>query len=103
MTFCISRRNSGVVIDPLEKRNLSELSIPSQPDVGVKSGTLSPGLQMSAMRKEAALPNTTMSSREFAPNLLAPCTDAQAASPAANKPGTIASGSSFVGLTTSPL
>lgn len=39
----------------------------------------------------AALPNTTISNKELAPNLLAPCTEAQATSPAANNPGTILS------------
>lgn len=47
-----------------------------------------------------ARPKTTMSSRELAPSLLAPCTDAEAASPHASKPGTTALGSSLVGLTT---
>lgn len=37
----------------------------------------------------AALPKTTISNKEFAPKRLAPCTDAHAASPAANNPGTI--------------
>lgn len=43
-----------------------------------------------------------MGRRRCSPNLLAPCTDAQAASPAANSPGTIALGFSAVGLSTSP-
>jgi len=58
------------------------------------------------MRKAHALPNTTMSRRELAPRRFAPCTEAQAASPAAKSPGTIASWSvtlpsaSFLGLIT---
>ena len=35
----------------------------------------------------ARLPNTTMSSSELVPSRLAPCTDTQAHSPAANSPG----------------
>ena len=35
---------------------------------------------------EHAFPNTTISNNEFAPNLLAPCTELEAASPAAHKP-----------------
>ena len=35
----------------------------------------------------ALLPKITKSKREFAPSLLAPWTDAQAASPQANRPG----------------
>lgn len=39
---------------------------------------------------------------KYSPSLLAPCTEAQAASPAANSPGTIALGFSAVGISTSP-
>lgn len=48
-----------------------------------------PGLQDSAMLSAHARPKTTRSRSEFAPSLLAPCTDAQAASPHAYRPGTI--------------
>ena len=51
-----------------------------------------PGLAISLMRFAHARPNTTMSSSELAPRRLAPCTDAHAASPAANRPGTTWSG-----------
>lgn len=73
-----------------------------------------PGLIFSFTVLAAALPNTTISNKELAPNLLAPCTEAQAASlfiffknviiyyqncliliffnyPAANNPGTTTS------------
>jgi len=48
----------------------------------------SPGFAISAMRLAQALPKTTMSSRELAPRRLAPWTEAEAASPAAKRPGT---------------
>ena len=57
----------------------------------------------SQMVMPQARPNTTMSRSELAPRRLAPCTDAQAASPAAYSPGTMALGSSLVGFTTWPL
>lgn len=47
------------------------------------SGMQSPGLLCSAMVLAHALPNTTESSKELAPNLLAPCTLWQAHSPQA--------------------
>lgn len=47
-----------------------------------------PGLQDSAMPSAHARPKTTRSRSEFAPSRLAPCTDAQAASPHAYRPGT---------------
>jgi hypothetical protein len=65
------------------------LPIVSSPAFFGKSGYFYPGLYNSAVFKAAALPKTTMSNKELAPNLFAPCTDAQAASPAAINPGTI--------------
>ena len=58
---------------------------------GVRSITAAPGLSVSAIVWAQALPNTTKSSKEFAPKRLAPWTDAHAASPQAYKPGTILS------------
>lgn len=55
---------------------------------GVSSITASPGLSVSAIVWAHALPNTTKSSKEFAPKRLAPWTDAHAASPQAYRPGT---------------
>jgi len=45
-------------------------------------GSGSPGLLFSAMVLAHARPNTTRSSSELAPSLLAPCTETQADSPA---------------------
>jgi len=59
-----------------------------------------PGLWISATLLAQALPKTTMSRREFAPSRFAPWTEAQAASPAAIKPGTTVSGSSPLIVTT---
>ena len=50
-----------------------------------------------------AFPKTIRSINELVPNLLAPCTDTQAASPTANNPSQILSGLSSVGLKTSVL
>lgn len=52
------------------------------------SGIGSPGLLVEAMWLAHARPKTTRSSSELAPSRLAPCTDTQAASPAAYSPGT---------------
>ncbi len=43
----------------------------------------------SAMARPPRRPNTTMSSRELVPSRLAPCTDTQAHSPAAYRPGKV--------------
>lgn len=52
-------------------------------------GWIWPGLHNDLVVKAAALPNTTISKSEFAPSRFAPCTEAQAAYPAANNPGII--------------
>lgn len=59
------------------------------------SGMDSDGLWNFEMKLAHARPNTTRSSKELAPSLLAPCTDAQADSPAAHNPGTTSSFPSF--------
>lgn len=51
-------------------------------------GRCIPGLQDSAILRAHARPKTTRSKSEFAPRRLAPCTEAQAASPQAYRPGT---------------
>mmetsp|Transcript_22014 Transcript_22014/g.62561 ORF Transcript_22014/g.62561 Transcript_22014/m.62561 type:complete len:210 (-) Transcript_22014:1124-1753(-) len=102
MHFCILRRRSAVLVLPLALRILSRLEIDCSPASEASGLLLSPGLAMSAMRFAQARPNTTMSRSELAPRRLAPCTDAHAASPAAKRPGTTRSGSSLVGLSTSP-
>lgn len=62
-------------------------------------GSLSPGLLSSHIKLAHARPKTTKSNKEFAPSLLAPCTDAHAASPAAHSPSTTTS-SPFTTLST---
>ncbi len=80
---------SAVDLLPLENLNLSNLARVFCPASFGKSGWVSPGLHKSLIVKAAALPKTTMSNNELAPKRLAPWTEAQAASPAANNPGTI--------------
>ena len=59
------------------------------------SGMDSDGLWNFEIKLAHARPNTTKSSKELAPSLLAPCTDAHADSPAAHNPGTTSSFPSF--------
>ena len=59
------------------------------------SGRASVGLLNLAMKLAQARPKTTRSSKELAPSLLAPWTEAHADSPAAQRPGTISSLPSF--------
>jgi len=63
----------------------------SSPAFFGKSGYFSPGFIISLIVKAAALPKITKSNKEFAPSLLAPCTDAEADSPAENNPSIILS------------
>ena len=102
MAFCMSSRMDAVERAPPAWRSLSRLAIDASPASLGSSGCAAPGLAISAMRSAVARPKTTMSSSELAPRRLAPCTDAHAASPAANRPGTMASGLPAVGLITSP-
>jgi hypothetical protein len=60
--------------------------------LGGAVGDGAPGLMVSAQRLATARPNTTRSSSELEPRRLAPCTDTQAASPMASRPGTMVSG-----------
>ena len=64
---------------------------------GVFGSTIPPA------RMAAARPNTTRSISELDPKRLAPCTEAQPASPTAIRPGTIAFGSVAVGFRTCPV
>jgi hypothetical protein len=91
---------SAIELVPLENLNLSSLSRVSIPAFLGNSGYLSPGFMTSPTVKAAALPKTTKSNKELAPNLLAPCTDAQAASPQLNKPGTTLSDPSLSNVRT---
>ena len=128
ITFCISILISAVALSPLAYLRLSRSATDCRPAEGGSTGWVSPGLDISTMRitinrflrldqicmigrevyipairRAQARPKTTISSKELAPSLFAPCTDAHAASPAANKPGTIVSGFSGEGLKTSPI
>mmetsp|Transcript_23863 Transcript_23863/g.51455 ORF Transcript_23863/g.51455 Transcript_23863/m.51455 type:complete len:207 (-) Transcript_23863:1161-1781(-) len=102
ITCCSSARIWAVGMGPEALRSLSMLASVASPAPAGMSRRVSPGLAISATRLAQARPKTTMSSSELAPSRLAPCTDAHADSPAASNPGTIASGLSLVGLSTSP-
>eukprot|EP00955_Chlamydomonas_euryale_P034563 349824-Chlamydomonas_euryale.AAC.16 len=99
---CKLRRISDVRKLPLALRSLSRRAMVSWPASAGMGGCLAPGLSTSPTRLAHARPNTTMSSRLLAPRRLAPCTLALAASPAAIRPGTTASGLPGVGASTSP-
>ena len=79
----------------------SSLAMLASAAPGTSGGCGMPGLSSSPMRSAAARPNTTMSSSELAPRRLAPCTLADAHSPAAKSPGTVASWLAAVGHSTS--
>mmetsp|Transcript_12755 Transcript_12755/g.33023 ORF Transcript_12755/g.33023 Transcript_12755/m.33023 type:complete len:210 (+) Transcript_12755:855-1484(+) len=102
MLFCRLFLSSAVLRSPALYLILSSLSRQLAPASSLRGLWGLPGFMVSSTRRAQALPKTTMSRRELAPSLLAPWTLAQAASPAAMSPGTVASGSSLVGLTTSP-
>mmetsp|Transcript_18551 Transcript_18551/g.47703 ORF Transcript_18551/g.47703 Transcript_18551/m.47703 type:complete len:222 (+) Transcript_18551:425-1090(+) len=86
---CSSRRSSAVGIGPLALRILSRRAMESSPAfLGSATGGLF-GFTSSAVVSAAWRPKTTRSSRELAPRRFAPCTEAEAASPAARRPGTI--------------
>jgi len=76
---------------PVLNLSLSSLAIDSSPAPFLSSGCAYPGTNYFLVVSAAALPNTTKSNSEFAPSLFAPCTDAQAASPAARSPVTFLS------------
>ena len=61
-----------------------------------------PASTVSPQRRPAARPNTTRSVSELEPSRLAPCTDTQAASPMASRPGTMVSGLPSFSVSTSP-
>lgn len=63
----------------------------SSPAFFGKSGYFSPGFINSFIVKAADLPKIIKSNRELAPNLLAPCTEADADSPAEKRPSIILS------------
>jgi hypothetical protein len=77
----------AVEFSPFEYLSLSKFAIVYSPAFEGKSFYNYPGIFNSFIVWAALLPKITKSKREFAPSLFAPCTDAQAASPQANKPG----------------
>jgi hypothetical protein len=72
IVFYIFNLISAVDNFPFENLNLSNLSRVFYPASFGKSGYFSPGLLNSLVVKAAALPKTTISNNELAPNLLAP-------------------------------
>jgi len=88
MAIYISNLTSAVFSVPLAYLYLSKLANDSSPAFLGKGLWVYPGFIISFTVLAAALPKTTISNKELAPNLLAPCTEAQATSPAANNPGT---------------
>mmetsp|Transcript_15104 Transcript_15104/g.64674 ORF Transcript_15104/g.64674 Transcript_15104/m.64674 type:complete len:207 (+) Transcript_15104:309-929(+) len=104
ITRCIALRTLAVECCPALWRTASRCASACSPaSAGICLCGL-PGDSVSATVLAHARPNTTMSSSELAPRRLAPCTEAEAHSPAASKPGTTESGlPSFPRVTTSPL
>mmetsp|Transcript_9361 Transcript_9361/g.24036 ORF Transcript_9361/g.24036 Transcript_9361/m.24036 type:complete len:210 (-) Transcript_9361:1353-1982(-) len=102
IVLCSLPRSSAVLRSPGEWRILSRRARHSSPAFSGRGLCGVPGLRVSPTRRAQARPKTTMSRSELAPRRLAPCTEAEAASPAAMRPGTMASGSPGVGLMASP-
>ena len=100
---CICLRIAAVVLVPLALRMRSRRESARSEASFARGFCFSPFLRISRQRNAAARPNTTRSSSELAPKRLAPCTDTQAFSPIAIRPGTVASGLALVGLITSPM
>lgn len=84
----ISILTSAVVSVPFANLKLSNYFKDSSPAFLGKGLWVVPGFKLFLIVSAADLPKTTISKRELAPSLFAPWTDAQAASPAANNPGT---------------
>ncbi len=82
-----SRRRSATRSLPVESRSFSIWA--TTRDSGFSgSSTKSALAEYSAAAMPDRLPKTLMSSSELVPRRLAPCTDTQATSPAAYRPGT---------------
>ncbi len=87
MVSCSSRRSVATRSVPVEERSRSICS--TTRDSGFSgSSTKFAFCAYSAAAMPARLPKTLMSSSELVPRRLAPCTDTQATSPAAYRPGT---------------
>ncbi|KAH3673404.1 hypothetical protein WICPIJ_009792 [Wickerhamomyces pijperi] len=103
MVFCMANLISAVDLEPVAFLNLSKLAMDSLPKSAGNCLCGKPGFKVSAMVKATALPKTTKSNKELAPNLLAPWTETQAASPQAKRPGTTLSLPSSSMVKASPL
>ena len=91
ITFCRCKRRLAVRVLPFALRSFSRFAIDASPSFSFNGNGRSPGLLASLIVFAHARPKTTMSSSEFAPSRFAPCTEAQATSPAAYRPGTTTS------------
>nr|CAA81505.1 unknown [Saccharomyces cerevisiae]prf//2118404U ORF [Saccharomyces cerevisiae] len=78
---------SAVDLEPLAFLSLSKFAMDSLPKSEGSGLCGNPGCKVSATVWATARPKTTRSNKELAPNLLAPWTETQAASPQAIKPG----------------
>ena len=87
IVFYIYLLTEAVECYPLAYLYLSKYWIDFSPAPCFNSGYGWPILNYSAIVLDDALPKTTISNNELAPNLFAPWTDAQAVSPAAKRPG----------------
>ena len=95
-------RSCAVLVPPEALRSLSSRDNERSAESFGSAGCSALGVRISAQRSAAARPNTTRSISEFEPSRLAPCTDTQAASPSAIKPGTTASALPFFLVKASP-
>ena len=102
ITFCIFSRSSAVLVPPDAWRSLSSRDSARSAESFGSAGCSALGVRISAQRSAAARPNTTRSISEFEPSRLAPCTDTQAASPSAIRPGTTVSALPFFLVIASP-
>ncbi len=103
MVSCSSRRSVATRSLPVEVRSRSICSTTNASGFS-GSSTKSALWAYSAAAMPARRPKTLMSSSELVPRRLAPCTETQATSPAAYRPGTTVvlsdrtSPSTFVGM-----
>ena len=89
MFLCISFLTFETGVVPLPVLKAYILAIDYSPAFLGNSGWVWPGLYFSLVTNADALPKTTKSNKELAPNLLAPCTEATPTYPQAKSPGTI--------------
>ena len=103
ITFCMSERICAVDLGPEAVRTESRTLMLSAPASAGMSMCGWPGLNLSRMVWLTARPKTMRSRREFAPRRFAPCTETQAASPQAKRPGTTLSVPDSSTVRTSPV